>query len=216
MFLALTVDGIRDEYKEQQVIKANIVKNKKLLLDSYKKIVSEIKGDTINLSVSRNFSKEMTIKIDSFLNGKMSENDFKSCFGCIEWVIIDLGSPINLEEYKIISSLPLFQLNSTMLDHFEKNKENDNLIWLIGQANMNIRLFYNIVESKIRVSMNEINKDVFNNIEYFKRNSQQFPAMYFPRGYKENFNVQDNVFLNMLLVRRAYVREWDSNISQMF
>jgi len=109
----------------------------------------------------------------------------------------------------------LFQLNSTMLDHIEKNKENDNLIWLIGQANMEIRLFYSIVESKIRVSMNEINKDVSNNIEYFKRNSQQYPAMYFPRGYKENFDAKDNVFLNMLLVRRAFVSEYNGYISEV-
>ncbi|WP_339751415.1 hypothetical protein [uncultured Winogradskyella sp.] len=212
MLLALTVDGIRDDYKENKKIAETFEKNKENLRDAYFDIRSEIVYDTLNMSVLLKETESIHDSILDFAAYRLIDtNEFKKCLRCIQYVFTPVDFHINLQKFRKISALPLYELNSSYLNNIEKTEEYPRLIPKIEEANFNIDYYYFNIERDLHDNMKDIERDIEHNVAFFKENF----ANYYNRNTQEGLNALDvnsSIYLNMLRARMDLMEEYTNNL----
>jgi hypothetical protein len=207
MLLAMTLDGIREDYKDQKAKNENFIRDKANLLGKYNALKIEVKNDTVNMSNLLNKTKGIHDTIMDFAVYKnIDANDFKECKRCLEYIFTPVDFQINLKTFRKISSLPLYELNYSYLENIESTDENYNLITLLDDANFNIDYYYSNIEGDLHENMKDIKRDIEYNVDFFKVN---YPNYY--EGLKD-LNVNDPIYLNMLIARMNLMDEYTYNL----
>lgn len=207
MLLAMTLDGIREDYNDQKEKNENFKKDKANLLGKYNDLKIEVINDTVKMYNLLNKTKGIHDTIMDFAVYKLIDaNGFKECKRCLEYVFTPVNFQIDLKTFRKISSLPLYELNYSYLDNIESTDENDKLLTLLEDANFNIDYYYSNIEGDLQENMKDIKRDIEYNVDFFKVNYSNYHE-----GLKD-LNVNDPIFLNMLIARMNLMDEYTYNL----
>lgn len=196
MFLAMTLDGIKNDYNDKREKIENFNKDKSNILDNYYDILYEVSKDTTSIAELLAEIEEIQDTIKSFVKYKtIDAGSFRQCERCVESIFEPVDFPVNTREYRKILSSPLYEWNSVYVNSIESTEENVELLNLLSNANFNIDYYFSIVEGRLQKTIKDIEQDVRNNIDYFKLNSTNYH-----KGISA-IDLNNSVYLNMLVAR---------------
>lgn len=211
MILALTADSIREEYKENQKIQEVFRNDKGNLLDAYERIHKEVVSDTMLMSELLAQSAGIHDTINRFFYGELTGEQFKTCASCVFYVLTPVVLDIEFREFRKLSQLPLYTMNRSYFFDLEFTVEDEELFELISEANANIDYYYFIMDKYINDNMEDIDRDIQDNLAYFKQNFEGYYYMNSEVGVND-MDVYQVYYLNMLRARLDLMEVYRSNL----
>ena len=214
MILALTADSIREDYKENKKNEEAFRKDKTNLLKAYSRIRDEVVEDTEEIQYLLEATSGIHDTIVTFFTTDMTDMEFKQCTGCIFYMLTPVPLDLSFTEFRKISSLALYDRTPVYLFDIELRSDNDELLSIVNVANSYIGSYYYFMEKYVSENMQNVQRDIENNVTYFKENIPSYYYLDSDIGMAE-LNVYDTNYLNMLRARMDLMSYYVANLEEV-
>lgn len=210
MLLAMTLDGIKDDYNVKKEKIENFKKDKSNIRDIYLDIRYEVSKDTSAILLMLEEIYETQENISSFARYKTTDAArFRQCKKCVESIFEPVRFLVDLRGYRKISSSPLYEWNSVYVNAIESTDENEALLSQLSDANFNIDYYYSIVEGRLQDVIKNIERDIQNNVDYFKLHSTNY------HNGRSAIDLNHPIYLNMLVARMELMDKYSYDLDYL-